>query len=73
MSPESVADLVADAIVSDRFWVLPHPEFVALAVRRWQRIAEGRDPDTEVDTPGFPPATQIASELRAALTAAPTA
>ena len=63
--------MVADAIVSDRFWVLPHPEFVELAVRRWQRIAEGSNPDTEVDIPGFPPATQIASEIRAALTATP--
>ena len=72
MRPAAVADLVADAIVSDRYWVLPHPEFVALAVHRWQRIAEGRDPDTEVDIPGFPPATQIASEIRSALTAVPT-
>ncbi|HUL45929.1 MAG TPA: SDR family NAD(P)-dependent oxidoreductase [Steroidobacteraceae bacterium] len=72
MRPAAVADLVADAIVSDRYWVLPHPEFVALAVHRWQRIAEGRDPDTEVDIPGLPPATQIASEIRSALTAAPT-
>ena len=72
MRPAAVADLVADAIVSDRYWVLPHPEFVALAVHRWQRIAEGRDPDTEVDIPGFPPATRIASEIRSALTAVPT-
>jgi short-subunit dehydrogenase len=42
MPPATVADLVADAIVSDKFWVLPHPEFVELAVRRWQRIAEGK-------------------------------
>jgi hypothetical protein len=59
--------------VDDDQWVLPHPEFVALAVRRWQRIAEGPDPDTEVDIPGFPPAAQIAGEIRSALTAAPTA
>jgi NAD(P)-dependent dehydrogenase (short-subunit alcohol dehydrogenase family) len=71
MRPAAVADLVADAIVSDRFWVLSHPEFVALAVRRWQRIADGGNPDTDVDTPGFPPAKQIASEIRSALTAAP--
>jgi hypothetical protein len=69
MCPAAVADLVADAIVSDRFWVLPHPEFVALAVRRWHSIAQGRNPDTEVNIPGFPPATQIVSEIRAALTA----
>lgn len=72
MDPAAVADMVADAIAYDRFWILPHPEFVELAVRRWHRIAEGLDPDTEVDVPGFPPATQIASEIRAALMAAPT-
>jgi hypothetical protein len=69
MRPAAVADLVADAIVADRFWVLPHPEFVALAVRRWQSIAEGRNPDTDVDIPGFPPAKQVGSEIRAALMA----
>jgi NAD(P)-dependent dehydrogenase (short-subunit alcohol dehydrogenase family) len=67
MDPAAVADLVAEAIVAGRFWVLPHPEFVELAVRRWQRIAEGLDPDTAVDVPGFPPATQIASEIQTAL------
>jgi NAD(P)-dependent dehydrogenase (short-subunit alcohol dehydrogenase family) len=69
--PAAVADLVAEAIVSGRFWVLPHPEFVELAVRRWHRIGEGLDPETAVDVPGFPPATQIASEIQAALTAPP--
>ena len=69
MRPAAVADLVPDAIVSDRFWVLPHPEFVELAARRWQRIAEGSNPDTAVDIPGFPPAKQIEGEIQAALTA----
>lgn len=69
MPPATIADLVADAIVSDKFWVLPHPEFVELAVRRWQRIAEGKNPDPEVDVPGFPPTTQWASEIRALVTA----
>jgi NAD(P)-dependent dehydrogenase (short-subunit alcohol dehydrogenase family) len=69
MDPAAVADLVAQAIVSGRFWVLPHPEFLELAVRRWHRIAEGLDPETAVDVPGFPTAAQIASQIRAALTA----
>ena len=67
IDPAAVADLVADAIESDRFWVLPGPEYMELAVRRWERIAEGSNPETEVDIPGFPPATQIASEIRSAL------
>jgi NAD(P)-dependent dehydrogenase (short-subunit alcohol dehydrogenase family) len=69
MDPAAVADLVADAIESDRFWVLPEPEYMELAMRRWERIAEGSNPETEVDIPGFPPATQIASEIRSALMA----
>ncbi|MGO9887722.1 MAG: SDR family NAD(P)-dependent oxidoreductase [Solirubrobacteraceae bacterium] len=68
MEPAAVADLVADAIVSDRFWILPHPEFVENAVRRWHRIAGGENPDPEVDVPGFPPTAQWTSEIRAALT-----
>jgi NAD(P)-dependent dehydrogenase (short-subunit alcohol dehydrogenase family) len=69
MDPGAVADLVAEAIASGRFWVLPHPEFVELALRRWHRIADGLDPDTGVDMPGFPPASQIASEVQAVVTA----
>jgi hypothetical protein len=69
MDPAAVAELVAEAIVSGRFWVLPHPEFIELAVRRWHRIAKGLDPDTAVDVPGFPPAKQVATEIQAALTA----
>ncbi len=41
MDPAAVADLVAEAIASGRFWALPHPEFVERAVRRWHRIADG--------------------------------
>ena len=69
MPPAAVADLVADAIVSDKFWVLPHPEFVELSVRRWHDIAEGRNPDMDVDVPGFPPTAQWISEIRAVVTA----
>jgi hypothetical protein len=38
-------------------------------MRRWHRIADDLDPGTAVDLPGFPPATQIASEVQAVLTA----
>ena len=69
MGPDAIADLVADAIVSGRFWILPHAEFVELAVDRWHRIAEGLDPDLAVDVPGFPPTAQWTSEILAALAA----
>lgn len=38
-------------------------------VRRWHRIAEGENPDTEVEVPGFPPTAQWTSEIRSALIA----
>ncbi|HUY23240.1 MAG TPA: SDR family NAD(P)-dependent oxidoreductase [Acidimicrobiales bacterium] len=64
----AVADAVADAVEAARFWVLPHPEFVDLAVRRWHSIAEGADPEPMQDVPGLPPAGQIAGEIAALLT-----
>ena len=67
--PAAIADAVAEAIVSGRFWIRPHPGWVERAARRWQRIAEGLDPDLADQVPGFPPAAQIASEIQAALTA----
>jgi hypothetical protein len=53
--PAAIADAVAQAIVSGRFSVLPHPELVERAARRWQRIAEGLDPDPADQVPGRPP------------------
>jgi len=63
-APAAVADLVADAIAADRFWVFTDPRFTEMALDRWQRIAEGRNPQTEVDLPGFPPAEQLTAEIR---------
>jgi NAD(P)-dependent dehydrogenase (short-subunit alcohol dehydrogenase family) len=67
--PAAIADVVAEAIESARFWILPHPEWVQRAARRWLRIAEGVDPDPADQVPGFPPFTQLASEIQAALSA----
>jgi len=64
MAPADVADLVADAITANRFWVFTDPRLTQIALDRWQRIADGRNPETEVDTPGFPPAKQITAEIR---------
>ncbi len=55
MPPAVVADHVADAIAADRFWVLPHPDFVEIAVRRWHDIAEGVNPSPPTGIPGFTP------------------
>jgi NAD(P)-dependent dehydrogenase (short-subunit alcohol dehydrogenase family) len=61
--PAAVADLVADAVVEDRFWVFTEQPFVDLAVRRWQRIAERANPDRSVDVPGMPPTAQLREEV----------
>jgi hypothetical protein len=59
---------VADAVQSDRFWVLPSPEFVELAVQRWHDIAEGVNPRLDVEVPGLPSTMEIAEEILASLT-----
>jgi NAD(P)-dependent dehydrogenase (short-subunit alcohol dehydrogenase family) len=64
MQPAAVADLVADAIVADRFWVLTDPGFTAIALRRWQGIANGDNPGLDVDMPGLPPRTQMIAEVQ---------
>jgi NAD(P)-dependent dehydrogenase (short-subunit alcohol dehydrogenase family) len=64
MAPGAVADLVADAIAANRFWVFTDPRFTQMALDRWQRIAEGRNPQTEVDAPGMPPARQLVAEIQ---------
>ena len=63
--PAMVADMVADAVQADRFWIFPNPEFVEVAERRWHGIADGADPSLEVDMPGLPPAAQLVAEVQA--------
>jgi NAD(P)-dependent dehydrogenase (short-subunit alcohol dehydrogenase family) len=69
-TPASVADAVAGAVAADRFWVIPHQEFLELAIERWHRIADRLDPDPPENVPGMPPRSQIVAELIAALGAA---
>jgi NAD(P)-dependent dehydrogenase (short-subunit alcohol dehydrogenase family) len=64
MAPAAVADLVADAVTAGRFWVFTHPEFVEIALQRWHGIAEGNDPQTDVDIPGLPPAQELFDEIQ---------
>ncbi|HLY84820.1 MAG TPA: SDR family NAD(P)-dependent oxidoreductase [Acidimicrobiales bacterium] len=67
MTPAAVADLVADAVVAGHFWIFTDPQFVELAARRWHGIAEGADPELNIDMPGLPPASQIRAEVLAAM------
>ena len=64
MAPAAVANLVADAIAANRFWVFTDPRLTQIALDRWQRIAEGHNPQTDMDVPGFPPAKQLTAEIR---------
>ena len=66
-TPASVADAVAEAIVADRFWVIPHQDFLDLVISRWDTIAERADPDPPEHMPGMPPRSQIIAEVMAAL------
>lgn len=66
--PAMIADLVLGAIEAGRFWVLPHDDFLDLAVQRWHRVAERLDPVQPDETPGMPPRAQIMAEVMALLT-----
>ncbi len=66
-TPASVADAVAEAIVADRFWVIPHQDFLDLCIERWATIAERADPQPPEHVPGMPPRSQILAEVAAAL------
>ncbi len=69
-TPAAVADIVAEAVSNDRFWIFTEQEFLEIAVRRWHQIAEGEDPELEVDMPGMPPASQVLADVRSILAAA---
>jgi NAD(P)-dependent dehydrogenase (short-subunit alcohol dehydrogenase family) len=66
-TPASVADAVADAITGGRFWVIPHQDFLDLAIERWATIADRLDPQPAEHLPGMPPRSQILAEVAAAL------
>jgi NAD(P)-dependent dehydrogenase (short-subunit alcohol dehydrogenase family) len=66
-NPAYVADAVFDAVVADRFWVIPHQEFLDIVATRWETILERTDPMPPEHIPGMPPRAQIVSEVTAAL------
>ena len=67
MPPAQVADAVVEAIVADRFWVIPGQEFLDLCTERWATIADRQNPAPASETPGMPPRDQIVAEILAAL------
>jgi len=69
MTPAAVAHMVLEAVESGRFWIFPHDDFLAMAVKRWERIAEKLDPEMPEETPGMPPRSQVMAEVQAAIEA----
>lgn len=67
LTPAAVADLALTCVEEDRFWVFPQRDFLDLAVRRWETIAEGLNPQEPDELPGMPPRQQILDEINAAL------
>ena len=63
LPPAAVADLVVDAIRSDRYWIFPHAEWVEIALERFHRVAEGREPEMPEAFPGMPPRSKMLAEI----------
>lgn len=67
MQPAVVADLVVESIREDRYWVLPHPEWVEMAMERFHRIGEAANPVQPEHFPGLPPRSQMVAEILRAM------
>jgi NAD(P)-dependent dehydrogenase (short-subunit alcohol dehydrogenase family) len=70
-TPASVADLVAESIEANRFWVFPHQDFLDMCIERWHLIADRHNPVEPERTPGMPPRSQMVAEVLDALGMAP--
>jgi NAD(P)-dependent dehydrogenase (short-subunit alcohol dehydrogenase family) len=64
IQPAEVAAFVADAVAVGKFWVFTGQEWVDLVAQRWNGIAEGEEPQLDVQVPGMPPTAQLADEIR---------
>ncbi len=64
MTPAAVADNVVDAIETPRFWIFPHDDFLEMAVKRWERIAEKLDPEPPAQMPGMPARAEMLAQLQ---------
>ncbi len=69
MSPAVVADLVVDAVRNDRYWIVPHPEWMDIAMERFHSISEGANPSPPEEFPGMPPRSQMLAEVMEAMIA----
>jgi NAD(P)-dependent dehydrogenase (short-subunit alcohol dehydrogenase family) len=64
IQPAEVAASVADAVAAGKFWVFTGQDWVELVAERWNGIAEGEEPQLDVQVPGMPPTAQLADEIR---------
>jgi NAD(P)-dependent dehydrogenase (short-subunit alcohol dehydrogenase family) len=62
LTPAAVADIVVRGIEDDRFWLLTHPDWMPMAVRRWDAIAEGVNPPSLDELPDMPTKAQMIEE-----------
>jgi NAD(P)-dependent dehydrogenase (short-subunit alcohol dehydrogenase family) len=67
MQPAAVADAVLATVREGSYWVFPNPEFVEIAMDRFQSIGERLDPEPPEYVPGMPPRSQIIAEVMEAL------
>jgi NAD(P)-dependent dehydrogenase (short-subunit alcohol dehydrogenase family) len=63
-APAVVAELAAEAIAADRFWVFTDPRFTNVMASRWQSIAAGDNPRLDADIPGLPAHKELVEEVR---------
>jgi NAD(P)-dependent dehydrogenase (short-subunit alcohol dehydrogenase family) len=67
MQPGAVAALVVDAVRSGRYWVFPHPDWLEIAVDRFNSIGAQLNPSPREEFPGMPPRSQMIGEVLAAM------
>jgi short-subunit dehydrogenase len=65
LTPAAVAELVTNGIEEERFWLLTHPNWMPMALNRWESIAEGVNPELPEALPDFPPRSQLIEEILA--------
>lgn len=68
-TPAAIAQMVLESVEADRFWVIPHDNFLEMAIRRWDRIADRLNPEPAEQVPGVPSRATMTAEVLAALSA----
>jgi NAD(P)-dependent dehydrogenase (short-subunit alcohol dehydrogenase family) len=70
--PAVIADMVVESVREDRYWVIPHDDFLEIAMERFHSIGERRNPQPPEETPGMPPRQQMMAEVMEAMMAETT-